>query len=320
MSEARPKARVGVLVSGRGSNMAALLYASRAPDSPYEIVLVVANDPDAAGLAFAAAEGVATFALSHKGMKRADFDAIVDAELRRHAVDYVALAGYMRLLSPEFVARWEGRMLNIHPSLLPAYKGLDTHARALAAGETKVGCSVHLVTAALDDGPVLGQTEVAVMPGDTPDSLAARILIAEHQLYPRVLAALVARETSPEWLLDQIRQRALALPEAAEKLSHGMPAFHVAGGKVFGYFTYDHHHHDGVTALLVKASGSEEQAMLIERDPDLYYRPAYLGPSGWIGIRLDGGAVDWSHVGEWLARSWRTVAPRKLKGLAEFIA
>ncbi|MBV9842214.1 MAG: phosphoribosylglycinamide formyltransferase [Sphingomonadaceae bacterium] len=315
----RPKARVAVLISGRGSNMAALLYASRAPDCPYEIVLIASNDPEAAGLAFARAEGIATFAQSHKGMKRAEFDAIVDAELRRHAVEYVALAGYMRLLSPGFVAQWEGRMLNIHPSLLPAYKGLDTHARALEAGDAIVGCSVHLVTAELDDGPVLGRIEVAVMPGDSPDTLAARVLIAEHQLYPRMLAELVARESSPDWLLGEVRRRALGLPEAAEKLSHGMPAFHIAGGKVFGYFTYDHHH-DGVTALLVKASGAEEQAMLIERDPDLYYRPAYLGPSGWIGIRLDGGDVDWEHVAEWLARSWRTVAPKKLQGLTEFIA
>ncbi len=188
------KAKVAVLISGRGSNMAALLYASRARDCPYEIVLVAANDPDAPGLTLAAAEGIPTFGHSHKGLKRAAFDAIIDAELRRSGAGYVALAGYMRLLSPEFVSQWEGRMLNIHPSLLPLYKGLHTHQRALDAGDSHAGCSVHVVTAALDDGPVLGQTRVAILPGDTEDSLAARTLIAEHQLYPRILAAYVTRD------------------------------------------------------------------------------------------------------------------------------
>lgn len=296
--------------------MAALLYAAKRSDCPYEIVLVAANDPDAAGLTLARAEGVATFGLSHKGMKRAAFDQIIDAELRKADVEYVALAGYMRLLSPEFVAGWEGRMINIHPSLLPKYKGLDTHQRALDAGDRVAGCSVHLVTTELDDGPVLGQTEVAIVPGDTPDTLAARILIAEHQLYSRVLAELVSRETTPEWLLSKVRELALALPEASEKTSHGSPGFFVPGGKFFAYFSYDHHH-DGVTGLLVKASGVEEQAMLIDRDPELYYRPAYLGPSGWVGIRLDRGPVDWGHIGEWLACSWRLSAPRKLTRLLD---
>lgn len=191
------KAKVGVLISGRGSNMAALLYASRHPSSPYEIVLVAANDPNAAGLTLAAAEGVPTFAHSHKGMKRADFDAVIDHELRKAGAEYVALAGYMRLLSPEFVAGWENRMLNIHPSLLPKYKGLDTHQRALDAGDSHAGCSVHVVTADLDGGPVLAQTPVAILPGDTADSLAARILIAEHQLYARTLADFVTRERQP---------------------------------------------------------------------------------------------------------------------------
>ena len=305
------KARVGVLISGRGSNMAALLYASRQADCPFEIVLVAANDPDALGLKVAAAEGVDTFGLSHKGMKRADYDAILDAELRKAGAAYVALAGHMRILSEEFVARWAGRMINIHPSLLPLYKGLDTHARALDAGDSKAGCSVHLVTAALDDGPVLGQTEVAILPNDTPASLAARVLIAEHQLYPRVLAELVSRETSPEALLNKVRSLALALPAAEEKTSHGMPSFTVSGGKMFCYFTRDHHG-DGITAILVKTSGEEEQAMLIEAEPDLYYRPAYFGPSGWIGLRLDTGETDWDHVDQWLLKSWRLAAPRKL--------
>jgi len=187
------KARVAVLISGRGSNMAALVYAAKRPDCPFEIVLVAANDPDAEGLNFAHAERIATFAYSHKGMKRAEFDALIDAEIRKAGADYVALAGYMRLLSPEFVGRWEGRMLNIHPSLLPKYKGLHTHERALEEGDSHGGCSVHIVTAELDDGPVLGQTQVAILPGDTADSLAARVLIAEHQLYPRVLADYVSR-------------------------------------------------------------------------------------------------------------------------------
>ena len=182
---------VAVLISGSGTNMAALLYASRADDCPYEIVLVASNNPAAAGLALAAAEGVATFALPHMGMARADHDAAMDDAIRRAGAQSVALAGYMRILSSGFVAKWEGRMVNIHPSLLPKYPGLHTHERALAAGDTKAGCSVHLVTAELDSGPVLGQTEVAVIPGDTPDTLAARVLIAEHQLYPRCLAELV---------------------------------------------------------------------------------------------------------------------------------
>ncbi|MCB2013739.1 MAG: phosphoribosylglycinamide formyltransferase [Sphingobium sp.] len=188
------KAKVAILISGRGSNMAALVYAAKAADCPYEVVLVASNDPEAAGLDFARAEGIATFAHSHKGMKRAEFDAIIDAEIRKAGANYIALAGYMRLLSPEFVSGWENRMLNIHPSLLPKYKGLHTHERAIEAGDTHGGCSVHIVTAELDDGPVLGQTEVAIIPGDTPDDLAARVLIAEHQLYSRVLADWVNNE------------------------------------------------------------------------------------------------------------------------------
>jgi phosphoribosylglycinamide formyltransferase 1 len=188
------RARVGVLISGRGSNMAALVEAARSPDCPFEVALVAANDPAAPGLALAQAEGIATWALSHRGMARADFDQAVDAELRRHAIEYVALAGYMRLLSPGFVERWAGRMVNIHPSLLPAHKGLDTHARALAAGDRTHGASVHLVTAELDGGPVLAQAEVLVLPGDDPAALAARVLAEEHRLYPRALAELIRRD------------------------------------------------------------------------------------------------------------------------------
>ncbi|MBU6206888.1 MAG: phosphoribosylglycinamide formyltransferase, partial [Alphaproteobacteria bacterium] len=135
------RAKIAVLISGRGSNMAALLYASRAADCPYEIVLVASNDPEAQGLHLAAAEGIPTFAYPHKGMERTVHDALMHAEISKAGAEYVALAGYMRLLSPEFVNRWAGRMLNIHPSLLPKYKGLHTHERALEAGDSHAGCS-----------------------------------------------------------------------------------------------------------------------------------------------------------------------------------
>lgn len=309
------RAKVAVLISGSGTNMAALLYASRAEDCPYEIVLVASNKPEAGGLKLAAAEGVPTFALPHKGMERLDHDMAMDAAIRASGAQYVALAGYMRILTPEFVSGWEGRMVNIHPSLLPKYTGLHTHERAIAAGDSHGGCTVHLVTAELDDGPMLGQTPVSILPDDTADSLAGRVLIAEHQLYSRCLAALVSRETSPEHLVAQVRERALALPEADEVVSHGMPCFGVVKGKKFAYVSHDHHG-DGKTALLVKISGADEQAQLIENDPERYYRPAYFGDS-WIAMRLDLGRNDWDEIGEWLARSWRSVAPKKLTGLMD---
>jgi phosphoribosylglycinamide formyltransferase-1 len=309
------KVPVAVLISGTGTNMAALLYASRVEGCPYEIALVASNSPEAPGLKLAEAEGVPTFVLPHKGMTKADHDAAMETAIRKSSARYIALAGYMRILSPEFVARWEGRMLNIHPSLLPAYRGLDSHARALAAGDAKAGCSVHLVTPELDDGPVLGQIEVAVLPGDTPETLAARVLIAEHQLYPLVLAELVTQTTSPEHLVAQVRERALALPDADEVLSHGMPCFGVIKGKKFAYVSQDHHG-DGKTALLVKVSGLDEQQQLIENDPERYYRPAYFGDS-WIGIRLDLGENDWDHIADWLQRSWRMSAPKKLTAMLE---
>jgi phosphoribosylglycinamide formyltransferase-1 len=185
------RARVAALISGRGSNMAALIEAAAAPECPFEIVLVVSNDPAAAGLSTARAAGIATYAHPHRGMPRAAHEALIDAELRAARVEWIALAGYMRLLSPGFAAAWAGRIVNIHPSLLPAYKGLDTHARAIAAGDTEAGCTVHIVTAELDDGPILGQSRVPILPGDTPDALAARVLVEEHRLYPRALADLV---------------------------------------------------------------------------------------------------------------------------------
>ncbi|MGV3480987.1 MAG: phosphoribosylglycinamide formyltransferase [Sphingobium sp.] len=316
------KARIGVLISGRGSNMAALVYAAKRADCPFEIVLVAANDPEAGGLALAEAEGITTWAQSHKGLKRAEFDALVDAQLRAARVDYVALAGYMRLLSPEFVARWAGRMLNIHPSLLPKYKGLDTHERAIEAGDRVTGCSVHVVTAELDDGPVLGQTEVAIVAGDTPDTLAGRVLIAEHQLYSRVLADFVARETTPEWIVAKVGELALALPETDARTSHGSPGWRVGGDKSGKFFAYVsiHHHGEEAIALLVKTSGQDEMAALIEAEPDLYYRPAYYGAAGWIAIRLDTGDTDWDHVAEWLDKSWRAVAPKRLTKLMDIAA
>ncbi len=311
--KASGKAKVAVLISGSGTNMAALLYASRDEDCPYEIVLVASNRPDAGGLALAAAEGVATFAFSHKGLSREEHDAAMDAAIRESGAQWVALAGYMRILTEGFVRGWEGRMVNIHPSLLPKYTGLHTHQRALDAGDSHGGVSVHLVIPELDEGPILGQTPVAIVPGDTAETLAARVLIAEHQLYSRCLSALVVRESSPEWLLARVRERAMALPEADEVESHGMPCFGVIKGKKFAYFT-SNHHADGRTALLVKISGADEQAMLIEQDEERYFRPAYFG-DGWIGIRLDLGENDWDAIEGWLSRSWRAIAPKKLAAL-----
>jgi len=310
------RAPVAVFISGSGTNMAALLYASRAENCPYRIVLVLSNNPDASGLKLAEAEGVATFCLPHKGMARADHDAAMEAEVARAGARFIALAGYMRILSPAFVGRWEGRMLNIHPSLLPKYKGLHTHDRAIEAGDSHGGCSVHLVTAELDDGPILGQTPVAILPGDTGDTLAARVLIAEHQLYSRVLAGFVTRETAPDYLVAQVRERAMALPEADEITSHGMPCFDVTKGKKFAYVSIDHHG-NGRTALLVKISGLDEQEQLIESDPARYYRPAYFG-DGWIAIRLDLGDTDWDGIADWLRRSWAAIAPKRLAAMMDF--
>ncbi|GAO53773.1 phosphoribosylglycinamide formyltransferase [Novosphingobium sp. MD-1] len=310
------RAPVAVFISGSGTNMAALLYASRAENCPYRIVLVLSNNPDASGLKLAEAEGVATFCLPHKGIARADHDAAMEAEVVRAGARFIALAGYMRILSPAFVGRWEGRMLNIHPSLLPKYKGLHTHDRAIEAGDSHGGCSVHLVTAELDDGPILGQTPVAILPGDTGDTLAARVLIAEHQLYSRVLADFVTRETAPDYLVAQVRERAMALPEADEVTSHGMPCFGVTKGKKFAYVSIDHHG-DGRTALLVKISGLDEQEQLIESDPARYYRPAYFG-DGWIAIRLDLGDTDWDGIADWLRRSWAAIAPKRLAAMMDF--
>jgi formyltetrahydrofolate-dependent phosphoribosylglycinamide formyltransferase len=179
--------RVGVLLSGRGTNMIALSEHKRREPRHYDIALVASNVPEARGLVAARRLSIPVWAQSHKNMDRSEFDRLVDAELRRHDVELVALAGYMRLLSGEFIRAWEGRILNIHPSLLPDYKGLDTHARALAAGEIVAGCSVHIVTEALDEGPVLARAEVRIRPRDTAQTLAERVLMKEHELYPKAL-------------------------------------------------------------------------------------------------------------------------------------
>lgn len=315
MPEGAPeRAKVAVLISGSGTNMAALLYAAKAQDCAYELVLVASNNPDAGGLKLAEAEGIPIFARPHKGMTRADHDAAMDAAIRASGAEYVALAGYMRILTAEFVGKWEGRMLNIHPSLLPKYTGLHTHERALEAADTVAGVTVHLVTAELDCGPILGQTEVAIMPGDTAETLAARVLIAEHQLYSRALAKLVSRQNDPEWLLGRLNALALALPEAEARPSHGAPAWRVAGGKFFAIFNQQHHGEREI-AVLVKTSGQDELTALVEQDPETYYRPAYYGASGWVGIVLNRKGVDWDHVAGWLERSWRAVAPKRMTKL-----
>ncbi|MFN4057778.1 MAG: phosphoribosylglycinamide formyltransferase [Roseinatronobacter sp.] len=180
--------RVAILISGSGSNMVALAR-SMTGAHPARPCLVLSNDPQAGGLGKAQAMGIAVAAVDHKPFRgdRAAFEAALLEPLLAAKPDLVALAGFMRVLTPDFVARFEGRMLNIHPSLLPKYKGLHTHARALEAGEAEAGCSVHEVTSALDDGPILGQARVPILPGDTPEHLAARVLPMEHRLYPLVL-------------------------------------------------------------------------------------------------------------------------------------
>lgn len=179
------KKRVGVLVSGRGSNLQALLDAAADPAFPAEIVLVISNIPDVYALERAAMAGVPTQVIPHKGFPtREAFDAAMDAALRAANVDIVCLAGFMRLLTPGFVQGWAGRMLNIHPSLLPSFKGLHTHQRALETGVKLHGCTVHLVTPELDDGPIIIQAAVPVLAGDDPDTLAVRVLEQEHLAYP----------------------------------------------------------------------------------------------------------------------------------------
>ena len=206
------RVRTAILISGRGSNMGALLEAARPGDFPAEIALVLANRADAGGLALAAAAGVPTAVVPSRdyGRDRAAHEAAVQAVLEQHGVGLVCLAGYMRLLTPYFVGLWAGRMLNIHPSLLPAFPGLDTHARALAAGVKLHGCTVHWVTEGMDEGPILAQAAVPVLPGDDEPTLAARVLAQEHLLYAAALR--------------QAAGGALALPSAGAALRNPDPS------------------------------------------------------------------------------------------------
>ncbi len=313
------KAKIAIFISGSGTNMAAILYASRLPDAPFEVCLVASNVVDAGGLDLARLEGIPTFVHSHKGHSRERQDAAMEAAAMEAGAEYLVLAGYMRILSDAFVERWEGRILNIHPSLLPKYKGLETHKRAIEAGDSHAGASVHVVTPELDAGEVLAQVEVAIAPEDTPETLADRVKIAEHQLYPRAVRDYVSRANNPDHLLERLRTLALALPEARERESHGSPGFRVGSeksGKFFAYFS-DRHHGSPHIALLAKTSGMDELMDLIESQPDIYFKPAFYGASGWVGVILNRPDLDWDHVGDWLHRSWRSVAPTRLTKLLD---
>jgi len=313
------KAKIAVFISGEGTNMAALLYASRLESSPFEIVLVASNIADAGGLDLARLEGIATFIHSHKGHTRDEHDAAMEAAVRDANAEYIVLAGYMRILSDAFVARWDSRILNIHPSLLPKYKGLNPHGRAIEAGDNFAGASVHLVTPELDAGEVLAQAKVAIAPGDTAESLQARVKLAEHQLYPRAVGDYVARSNDPDYLYAKIRELALALPETHSRESHGSPGFRVGTektGKFFAHFSQQHHGSEHI-AVLVKTSGMDELLDLVEAQPETYFKPAYYGASGWVGLVLNRPNVDWIHVADWLERSWRGVAPARLTKLRD---
>jgi phosphoribosylglycinamide formyltransferase 1 len=308
------RSRVAILASGRGSNMAALIYAARAADCAYEVVLVSGDRPDAPALDLAEAEGVQVARLPRPTQQtKGQFFEDLGKALEKADVDLIALAGFMRIIPTDFVKRWSGRILNIHPSLLPKYKGLATHEATLAAGDKSTGATVHLVTDELDSGEILGQVEVAVIPGDDPKVLAERVLIAEHQLYPRILCEYAGRPFSSEWIESQVDALARELPEVGRKTSHGSPGWSVGGdkGKLFAIIA-DHHHGEEAVGLLVKASGADEMSGLIEAQPDIYYWPKYYGASGWLGIKLNRRDVDWEQVGEWLQRSWELAAPRRL--------
>lgn len=310
----RERSRVAVLISGRGSNMAALIYAARADDCPYEVVLVTGDKPDAPGLDLAEAEGVPVARINAQD-KQGLFDKL-NAELEKADADLIALAGFMRIIPDPFLKHWSGKILNIHPSLLPKYKGLGTHQACLAAGDKTSGATVHLVTPELDSGEVLGQVAVAVLPGDTPETLAERVLIAEHQLYPRILADYAARPFDSSWIETQVDELARELPEVGRKTSHGSPGWSVGGekGKLFAIIA-DHHHGEEAVGLLVKASGPDEMTGLIEAQPQVYYWPKYYGASGWLGVKLNRRDVDWGEVLAWLERSWRACAPPRLTKL-----
>jgi phosphoribosylglycinamide formyltransferase-1 len=193
------KKRTAILISRRGSNMQALVNAARAVDYPAEIVLVASNRPEAAGLRWAAALGLATLAIDHKTYAtRAAFEAVLQNALEAAGAELVALAGFMRMMTPQFVERWRNRMINIHPSLLPSFKGLHTHEQALAAGVRITGCTVHFVRPEMDTGPIIAQAAVPVFAGDTPDTLAGRVLEAEHALYPTALRLIASGQVRCE--------------------------------------------------------------------------------------------------------------------------
>ncbi len=231
------RSRVAVLISARGSNMAALIYASRADDCPYEVALVTGDDPEAPGLDVAEAEGVPVVRLAISANDKAKYFDDLRALLEKEGVDLIALAGFMRIIPNDFLAKWEGRIVNIHPSLLPKHKGLKTHEACLAAGEKVTGATVHLVTPDLDGGEILGQVEVAVLPTDTPETLADRVLIAEHQLYPQVLARYLGRTKDFDWITEKVGELALDLPGTFPQTSHGSPGWKVgtqSNSKFFG--------------------------------------------------------------------------------------
>jgi phosphoribosylglycinamide formyltransferase 1 len=210
---ATARKRVAILISGRGANMAALIAAARKPDYPAEIAIVLSNRPEAGGLKRAGAEGIATAVVDHGefGKDREEFERAVQVVLEAHRVELVCLAGFMRLLTPAFVARWSGRMINIHPALLPSFKGLNTHTRALAAGVKIHGATVHFVVPEMDSGPIIAQAAVPVRDDDTPDTLAARVLAVETRLYPLALG-LVAAGKSSVAAPDTVRNAATVLP------------------------------------------------------------------------------------------------------------
>lgn len=208
--------RVGILISGRGSNMRALVEAARAPDCPAEIVTVVSNRPDAAGLGAAREAGIATACVDHTRFEgREPFERALHAALMEARVELICNAGFMRILTASFVERWRDRHLNIHPSLLPAFKGLNTHRRALEAGVTITGCTVHFVRTEMDSGPIIAQAAVPVLAGDTDGSLAARVLAAEHEIYPlalRLVASGAVRTVSERLVrTDQARETGAVL-------------------------------------------------------------------------------------------------------------
>jgi phosphoribosylglycinamide formyltransferase 1 len=189
------KKRVGILISGRGSNMRALVEASRQPDYPAEIVLVASNVPHAEGLLWAESQGISTLSVNHKAFtSREAFDTQLNQELQKYNLDLICCAGFMRIMTSALIKPWSGRMLNIHPSLLPDYRGLHTHTRALADGRTEAGCTVHIVTEELDGGPIVAQSRVPIMLGDTPELLAARVLKVEHPLYVKALEQFAKRQ------------------------------------------------------------------------------------------------------------------------------